>query len=99
MKRIDRYSLLCFSVAAIIMLAVFMNSEEPAEDKGMIGIAFDIKTTQNGYTFFLEDSDGGKIKCFVRSEPVEKEIYEIKGTFSEDGSILFVSSMKIIRGN
>jgi len=96
MKKIDRYSLLCFSVAAIILLAVFINTEEPAEENGIIGIAYDVKQTQNGFTFFIEDVDGGKIKCFVRSEPAEMQIYEIKGTFSEDGSIMFVSSMNPI---
>jgi len=99
MKRIDRYSLLCFSVAAMILLAAFVNTDEPAEERGVVGIAYDVKTTQNGYTFFIEDVDGGKMKCFVRSLPIEREIYEIKGTLSEDGSIMFVSSMLLVTEN
>ena len=97
MKKIDRYSLLCFSVSIIILMTVFIEADEPNKDEGIIGIAHDVKATLNGYTFYLEDSDGGEIRCFVRSEPTEFEIYEVKGSISDDGSMLFVSSMRCLR--
>jgi hypothetical protein len=96
MKIFDRYSLLCISVSVIILTAVFTNQDEPA-DHSTIGIVHDIKTTQSGYTFMLEDSNGGQMKCFTRVEPADHSIYSIKGTMSEDGSIFFVSSMAMLQ--
>ncbi|MCL2032220.1 MAG: hypothetical protein FWH45_00065 [Methanomassiliicoccaceae archaeon] len=95
MKIFDRYSLLCISVSFIILAAVFVDRGEP-EDNSIVGIAYEIKETQNGFTFFLEDSRGGKMKCFSRTEPTEYFVYSIKGTASDDGSIFFVNSMRIV---
>jgi hypothetical protein len=92
MKIFDRYSLLCISISLIIITTVFINGEEP-EEKDTAGIAYDIKTTQNGYTFSFDD--GNKItRCFTKTEPKEYELYLIKGSMSDDGSMLFVSSMQ-----
>lgn len=93
MKAFDRYSLLCFSIALIITLTVFIDTDEP-EDKDMIGVVYDVKQAQAGYTFFMDSTGGDTIKCFFRTEPLEYGIYSLKGTFSDDGSILFVNSMR-----
>ena len=93
MRTIDRYSLLCFSVSLILLMTIFVNSEEP-EDDSIVGIVFDVKGTQNGYTFSLEDSEGNKIRCFTRIEPIENNAYMIKGSFSDDGNIFFVNMIR-----
>ena len=98
MKTLDRYSLLCISVALIITLTIFITADDP-HDNGFVGTAYDIKTTQNGFTFSLEDTGGEIMKCFARTAPAEFEIYKIKGSFSDDGSMLFVSSMQAARHN
>jgi hypothetical protein len=79
----------------IILVAVFVNEKEP-EDSSIIGTVYDIKKTQNGYTFSFDDSSGGKTRCFSRTEPVQSAVYSVKGTMSDDGNILFVSSMQFI---
>jgi hypothetical protein len=99
MKILDRYSLLCASVALILFLTIFITNEEPIEEKDIVGIVHDIKETVNGYTFSFEDSKGEKIKCFFKAEPCEYSVYMVKGTFSDDGSMLFVSNMKEIYQN
>ncbi|MCL2510193.1 MAG: hypothetical protein FWF07_03845 [Methanomassiliicoccaceae archaeon] len=98
MKALDRYSLLCISVALIITLTVFITSDDP-QDNGFVGTVHDIKATQSGFTFSLDDTGGGTMKCFARTAPAEFEVYKIKGTFSDDGSMLFVSSMQAARHN
>ena len=98
MRKIDRYSLLCISVSLIILLTLFINPGEP-QDRNIIGTAYEIKTTQNGFTFSFDDADGKTIKCFNKTEPAEFGIYVIKGTFSDDGSMLFVNSMQRIHHN
>jgi len=65
----------------------------------MIGLANDVKTTQNGYTFMIEDIDGKTTKCFNTAKPSENEIYLIKGTYSDDSSMFFVRSMQPINHN
>jgi hypothetical protein len=95
MKIIDRYSLLCVSIALIIMVTIMINQEEP-QNEDRIGIAHDIRQTQNGYTFTLDDDCGGAMKCFTRTEPCEHAVYVVKGSFSEDGSIFFISSLNKI---
>ena len=98
MRIFDRYSLLCISISLIILLTVFISADEP-QDRDIIGMAYDIKTTQSGYTFSFDDADGGTSRCFFRTEPLEYCIYMIKGKFSDDGSMLFVSSMQAINHN
>ena len=95
MSTFDRYSLLCISVSFIILTAVFVVPGDP-EDRGMIGMAYGVKETQNGFTFYMEDSDGERVRCFCRAEPVERAIYIVKGAFSDDGSMFFVSSMQVL---
>ena len=98
MKSLDRYSLLCISISLIILLMLFINADEP-QDKDIIGTAFDIRTSQNGYTFSVDDTDGDITRCFARIEPSEFGIYLIKGKASDDGSMFFVSSMQEIHQN
>jgi hypothetical protein len=97
MKLFDRYSLFCISVSLIILIAALTNAEEPApepEDEPIIGIVFDIKSSQSGFTFTIEDTKGIKTRCFARAEPAEFGVYAVKGDFSDDGSMLFVSDME-----
>ncbi len=82
----------------IILMTVVINGEEP-EDKSIIGIAYDIKSTQNGYTFYLDDSSGKEVRCFNRTAPLEYGVYQVKGTPSDDGSMLFLNYMQEIDQN
>ncbi|MCL1810789.1 MAG: hypothetical protein FWG41_00995 [Methanomassiliicoccaceae archaeon] len=100
MKISDRYSLLCISVSVIILMMVFVNGDEPGtEDEDIIGIAYDIRSTQSGYSFSFEDTGGGKIRCFTRTEPVEYGIYSINGGFSDDGGMFFINSIRLMHQN
>jgi len=102
MKIFDRYSLLCISIAAILLMAALINEKGPGPqppEEDIVGIAYDIKTTKNGYTFSFEDSAGGSTRCFARTEPSEFGIYSIRGSMSDDGGMFFVDSMRAIHQN
>ena len=82
----------------ILLLTVFVDTDEP-EDSMILGLAVDIRSAQNGYIFTIEDTDGEMIKCFTSFEPSKNEVYSIKGTYSEDGSMFFVSSIQPVNHN
>jgi len=77
-------------------MALFINSGGEPEDNEIIGIAYDVKQTQSGYTFSLDDTDGSTMRCFARTEPVEFEVYIIRGELSDDGGIFFVDTIRAV---
>ncbi|MDR0309230.1 MAG: hypothetical protein LBH88_00510 [Candidatus Methanoplasma sp.] len=84
----------------MIIVTIIVNDEEPKEGPvPHIGMVYNIKETQNGYTFSFDDTDGNVSRCFHYNEPIEFEVYSIKGTMSNDGNIMFVSSMDVIPQN
>jgi hypothetical protein len=89
----DKYFLFSVSIAIIILLSSNFISDD---ENGIIGIAFDVKQGQNGYTFNLEDTDGKIIRCFTKEIPEENCLYKIKGDYSEDNTILFISSISAL---
>ncbi|UAL07749.1 MAG: hypothetical protein KRP56_00320 [Candidatus Methanogranum gryphiswaldense] len=95
----DKYFLMCISISLIIMLSLFVVSNEKEqikiENENIYGIVYDINKSSNGYTFQFQKTDCLIIKCYYKYEP-DVGSYEIDGKFSDDGSIFFVSSMKFV---
>jgi len=89
-----KYPLLCISVVFIIGITM-ITSPEYEEEKGMIGLVFDINKTEKGFTFSFEDTKGCHMRCFSYNEPINNEIYIIKGNFSSDGNMFFIDEMKL----
>ncbi|MDO5853143.1 MAG: hypothetical protein Q4Q62_03615 [Thermoplasmata archaeon] len=82
--------------AFLIALTAVMFSDTSRTDPDYTGVVTDIsETTSGGYTFYLTTHDGS-FKCYWTSRPVEYGYYGVCGSFSSDGSILFVSSMSIL---
>ncbi|MDR1690245.1 MAG: hypothetical protein LBR42_00185 [Candidatus Methanoplasma sp.] len=97
MKVLDRYSLLCISVSLMIMMTILMSSDDLSDEEGILGIAYDVRETQNGYTFHFDDAAGDTKRCFSRVEPNEYDVYLIEGIMSEDGGMFFISSLELIQ--
>lgn len=93
---IDKYFLLCCSIILIIIIIFISESEVIEDEDDLIGIIYNISETKNGYIFEFEDSQGKIMKCYYDENPLENKPYKIKGSFSEDGDIFFLDSMKII---
>lgn len=64
-------------------------------DPDDIGIVSDIKESDSGFTFEFIGEDG-TYRCFSKERPYAGSVYEIKGRMSDDGTICFVSSMKLL---
>jgi hypothetical protein len=90
-----KYPLLCISVVFIVGIAM-ITSPEYEEEKGIIGLVFDIHKTEKGFTFSFEDTNGSNMRCFSYNEPLNNEIYIIKGNFSSDGNMFFIKEMKLL---
>ena len=59
------------------------------------GIVHDVNKSSNGYTFYIETIEGD-IHCYNSEEPFELGHYEINGHYSEDGSMFFIESMRLL---
>lgn len=79
----------------MILVGVFVIfSDDSIVEYDHTGIVHDIRSSANGFTFYLDTSDGKSIKCFFKEEPVELGHYGVVGDQSDDGSMFFVSFMK-----
>lgn len=89
----DRYFLLCAAAAFILISSSFF-WDSGDDNSGEAGIVRDVRESENGYVFSLEDCGGEEICCFSKTEPEEGGAYSVKGSWSDDGTMLFVSSME-----
>lgn len=93
MRNSRGYVLIGLSV--VIVMSIFVTFSEDDEDSyDYTGIVYDINSTTSGYRFFIQTSSGDHYRCFSYNEPVDCGYYGLRGTLSEDGSMLFVSFMK-----
>ena len=87
----DKYFLMCAAVAFIIITSSFCLPDET--DSGHVGLVRNVKTSENGFVFTFEESDGSVYRCFSKTEPSVGSLCEIKGSFSGDGTMFFASSI------
>lgn len=92
----DRYFLLCVSVAFVILASTFVSGEVIESDDGTVGIIYEVKESAKGYVFLFQNTKGESMKCYFQKQ-VSEGTYSIKGRFSDDRTIFFVSSAQEIR--
>jgi len=89
----DKYILT--SVAIILIIATLCltagESNESLDD--VTGVVTSVQESNNGNVFYIMDSDGMTIKCFTSSEISVGDVCTVRGSFSDDGGILFVSKL------
>ena len=90
----DRFFLLCVVTSAVIMISSSFVSYDVSD--GNIGIVHDVSSSSSGYVFIFDDSSGNSFKCFFKERPYDNSICSIEGTYSDEGSIFFVSSLIVI---
>jgi len=100
MFMIEKYTLLCVSVLFIVIIATLTSSNiiqnEYDEDERSIGIVYDIRKTEKGFSFYFEDIEGSKMKCFSYDEPVNNGLYKIRGNLSNDGNMFFIDLIELL---
>ncbi len=89
----DKYSILGLSVVVIIGLFLVFSDDDMME-YDYSGIVSDIEQSRNGYTFSIQIHDGTVIRCYYSEIPIELGYYSVKGNFSDDGTIFFVSAIR-----
>ena len=90
-----RYAALGMAVVLVALTLVLFSDESMQEDPDMTGIVSDVKEGANGYTFTLNTYDGST-RCFFRERPADLSYCGVSGTFSDDGSILFVDRLVVL---
>ena len=88
----DKYFLLCVTVACLIIVNItILNNEN--QSAGQIGIVYGIHITDSGCTCYLEETSGNITYCFSRDLPTEGQLYRANGSYSDDNSIFFISTL------
>ena len=90
----DKYFLLCLAISFIIIVSYVSFDDESSS--GRVGIVHDVSESSSGFTFYFEQDDGTTVHCFWKNEPVEG-LCSIKGSWSDDGTMFFVSSLTVLR--
>ncbi len=84
-------AVLC-SFTLIVFSFIPWNSES---DDVMIGYPSEIKETGSGFVFEFSTDDGNSIHCFSKTRIEPYLIYEVSGSYSNDKSIFFVTSITL----
>lgn len=88
----DKYFILCIATAFIILSSTFFVAAD--DPRSMIGMVSEVDESENGFVFVFDDSSGERVRCFTRDRPEKGAAYEISGDWSDDGTMVFVGSMK-----
>ena len=93
------FSINKYVLTAIVTLLISFTFVQFSDINGInydhSGIVHDVNQSNKGYTFYIETTKGD-IRCYNSEEPFEYGYYRIKGNYSEDGTMFFVESMKLL---
>lgn len=86
----DRYSI--FAIVIVIILILLSSLHIPDDEESIIGFADNIHQNDNGFIFFINDSEGNSIKSFSNEMP-DDSLHSFYGKYSKDGNIFFISKI------
>lgn len=89
----DKYILVAVAGILIIATICVIGIPEEGSESEIVGVVSEVRTTENGNTFFLTDATGNKMKCFFSERVNDGIVCSITGRHSDDGSIFFVSKL------
>ena len=89
----DKYFILCLVVSIVLVATSIVKDSDV---NGMIGTVSDVSESSNGFVFYFDTSEGTTQKCFCRERPDVRHVYLVDGKLSDDGTILFISSMSVL---
>lgn len=88
----NKYTLLAVGIILVASVFLIFSGQSENDDPDQIGIVSNIKQSEKGYTFVMT-TESQSFKCFYYEKP-EEAAYSFKGSFSEDGTMFFISDMK-----
>ena len=86
----NRYTLFALVMISTILLITMFNDSD--DGTSVTGYADDVRQSENGYTFTINDVDDNRIKAFSRIE-IDDSLHTFKGSYSQDGGMFFVNSI------
>lgn len=89
----DKFFILCVVSCLILISFCFFYQEDKESKEMIIGIVTENNTSEKGFVFDLETSQGFVVHCFCKESPILNNIYSIEGSYSDDNSMFFVSKM------
>lgn len=90
----NKYLLITLFCSVVLILFSFIPWDSDS-DEVIVGYVSDLSETNNGYVFTFTEDNGELIHCFSKTRFELYQIYEISGSFSNDKSILFVTSFTL----
>lgn len=80
-------------IAVILVVSLFVVfSDGDAVDPDMSGIVTDVRGSSGGCTFVL-NTDSAAVRCYCSEVPTVLGHYGVTGSYSDDGTIFFVSRL------
>lgn len=93
----DKFFVLCVVSCLILVSFCYFYQEDEDSKETITGIVTKNNTSEKGFVFDLETSQGSTIHCFCKESPLVNNIYSIEGSYSDDNSMFFVSKMYCYR--
>lgn len=90
----DKYLLLSIVCSLILISFSFIDYFDQNDKDLKVGIVLNVKETTNGFVFEFVDDSNNTYSCFFRERPDIDSVYEIKGPFSSNKSMVFIESLK-----
>ncbi|MDO5861953.1 MAG: hypothetical protein Q4Q58_04080 [Thermoplasmata archaeon] len=94
---VGKYPIAAFAVFLVALTIVMFADAESSVDPDYTGVVSDISESTNGYIFYITTYQE-KMRCYSSQCPVDHGYYGITGSFSSDGSIFFVKTMRLLEG-
>jgi len=91
---IKTYTLIALAVLSFILIFAYF-SDERNMDYQFTGVIHDVKTSTNGFIFYIDTVDES-IRCYSSERPDDLGYYAVRGSFSDDRGIFFVERMSDI---
>ena len=90
----DKYLIVSLICSLILISFSFFDCFDMNNDNVKIGIVSEVRETGNGFVFQFIDDSNITYSCFWKEKPEVHSIYEIKASFSDSKSMIFIDSIK-----
>jgi len=91
----DKIALTMLVIISMIAVICATGADVSKDASDITGVVSDTGTTEKGSTFTMTDGSGIETRCFFRGNVNDGDVCTVKGSFSDDGGIFFVSSLTV----
>lgn len=97
----DKFLLLCIIASIILVTFSFSYSESDnfENEDYLIGVSNNVMKKSTGYVFDIVSIDNDVVHCFSKNKIEKNCIYKVKGNYSSDNSMFFISELCMCQTN